>query len=99
MSFDAKRMYELLPAVYRIRHETALEGVSLRAEVANTIAYRRRKGTSTVLEQLARDATNWDARVVEFFQLLSCTQQMNHFRPRSLYTPDLRKWEAAERLN
>ena len=32
---------------------------SQRAQVANTLAYRRRKGTATVLEQLARDVTGW----------------------------------------
>lgn len=81
----------------------ALNGVvanisSPRAEVANTIAYRRRKGTASVLEQLARDVTGWDARVVEFFQLLATTQYMNHIRPRAQVTPDLRKWEPLERL-
>ena len=30
-------------------------GLAPRAEIANTIAYRRRKGTACVLEQLARD--------------------------------------------
>jgi hypothetical protein len=72
---------------------------SPRAEVANTIAYRRRKGTASMLEQLARDVTGWDARVVEFFQLLSTTQYMNHLRPRNLYAPDLRRWEPLERLD
>src|SRR5262245_18228403 len=71
---------------------------SPRAEVANTIAYRRRKGTASMLEQLARDVTAWDARVVEFFQLLATTQYMNHLGPRNLYAPDLRKWEPLERL-
>ena len=33
-----------------------------RAEVAHTIALRRRKGTAAVLEQLARDVTGWNAR-------------------------------------
>jgi hypothetical protein len=47
---------------------------SPRAQVANTIGYRRRKGTASMLEQLARDVTGWDARVVEFFQLLATTQ-------------------------
>jgi hypothetical protein len=52
-----------------------------RAEVANTIAYRRRKGTAAMLEQLAADVTGWKARAVEFFELLSTTQYMNHPRP------------------
>lgn len=51
-----------------------------RAFVANTMAYRRRKGTASMLEQLARDVTGWNANVVEFFQLLATTQYMNHIR-------------------
>jgi hypothetical protein len=154
MSVDAQRLYDLLPAIYRIRDaeqgeplkalltviadqvgvleenveqlyddqfiETCAEWVvpyigdligyralhtavpairSERAEVAHTIGFRRRKGTATMLEQLARDVTGWNARVVEFFQLLSWTQCMNHLRPTSVYAPDLRQWEALERLN
>lgn len=154
MSFDARKLYELLPAVYRIRdseregplhellsviaeqvaaleenieqlyddqfietsaewvvpyigdligyrplHGKATKYLSSRAEVANTIAYRRRKGTATMLEQMARDVTRWPARVVEFFQLLATTQFMNHVRPENHYAPDLRDWESLERLN
>ena len=58
--------------------------LSQRAQVANTLAYRRRKGTAAVLEQLARDVTGWNASVVEFFQLLATTQYMNHLRPENL---------------
>lgn len=72
---------------------------SYRAQVANTIAYRRRKGTASVLEQLARDVTNWDARVVEFFHKIATTQYMNHLRPGNLYSPDLRDWETLEWVN
>ena len=57
---------------------------SPRAEVANTIAYRRRKGTASMLEQVARDVTGWDARVTEFFGLLATTQYMNHVRRANL---------------
>ena len=71
---------------------------SPRAEVANTIGYRRRKGTAAVLEQLARDVTGWNARAVEFFQLLATTQSLNHLRPEHLVMPDLREWEPLERL-
>lgn len=69
-----------------------------RAEVAHTIALRRRKGTAAVLEQLARDVTGWNARAVECFQLLGATQYMNHLRPHSRYAPDLRQWEPLVRL-
>src|SRR6476620_11037195 len=71
---------------------------SPRAEVANTIAFRRRKGTAAMLEQLARDVTGWPARAVEFFLLLATTQYMNHIRRQHLAAPDLRKWEPLERI-
>ena len=66
---------------YRPLHGVTARTLSARAEVANTIAYRRRKGTATVLEQLARDVTGWNARAVEFFQWLETSQYMNHIRP------------------
>lgn len=69
-----------------------------RAEVAHTIALRRRKGSAAVLEQLARDVTGWNARAVEYFQLLGTTQYMNHLRPRNHYAPDLRRWEPLARI-
>jgi hypothetical protein len=72
--------------------------LSQRAEVANTMAYRRRKGTAVVLEQLARDVTDWPARVVEFFQILATTQHMNHHRPNNHYAPDLRNWQVLEHI-
>ena len=73
--------------------------LSQRAEVANTIAYRRRKGTALVLEQLARDVTAWPARVVEFFQIMATTQFMNHKRLHNHYAPDLRDWQALNRID
>lgn len=158
MSFDAKTLFELLPAIHRIRDaeqaraaglergpleeliavfaeqigvteenldqlhddlfiETCAEWVvpyigdligyqplhqvvpglaSPRAEVAHTIALRRRKGTALVLEQLARDVTGWDARAVEYFQRLGTTQYMNHIRPQNVRTPDLRQGDALQ---
>lgn len=71
---------------------------SPRAEVAHTVALRRRKGTAAVLEQLARDVTRWNARVVEEFQLLGTTQHMQHVRPAHTYAPDLRHWDPLERI-
>jgi len=67
---------------------------SQRAEVANTIGYRRRKGTASVIQQLAQDATGWNASVVEFFLLLATTQYMKHLRPGNLSFADLRNEEA-----
>jgi len=152
MSFDARTMYDLLPAIVRIRDveqgeplralltvvaeqaavleenlaqlyddqfiETCAEWVvpylgdligyrtlhgvvpeiaSPRAEVANTIVFRRRKGTASMLEQLARDVTGWPARVVEFFQLIGATQYMNHTRPHAVLTAPIRDCEPLER--
>jgi hypothetical protein len=83
---------------YRTIHGVAPKIASRRAEVANTIAYRRRKGTAAVLEQLARDVTAWPARVVEFFELLCTTQYLNHLRLHNQVTPDLRDVSALQRL-
>ena len=155
MSFDAQKIYELLPAIYRIRdaeqggplkallsvmadqvgvleedlaqlyddqfietcngwvvpyigdligyrtlHNVVPRIGSQRAEVAHTIGFRRRKGTAAMLEQLARDVTGWNARAVEFFELLGWTQWTpNHIRPNCFYAPDLRQWEPLEKIN
>lgn len=64
-----------------------------RSEVANTIAFRRRKGTILVMEELARDATGWGTHAVEFFRVLADTQYMNHLRLWNHYAPDLRHWQ------
>ncbi|WP_088888991.1 hypothetical protein [Leptolyngbya ohadii] len=68
-----------------------------RAYVANTLAYRRRKGTTPVLEQLVRDVTGWRSRAVEFFQLLATTQNLSHPRPGST-TVDLRANRQPDRI-
>lgn len=155
MSLKDNRLYELLPAIYRIRDseqgeplkalfdvitreagiveadinqmyenwfiETCNEWVvpyigdlfgvrgmhsineaaiySKRAYVANTLSYRRRKGTATVLEQLALDITGWRARVVEFFELLGTNQNLNHIRLSNLITPDLRSMNKLDLLD
>lgn len=49
-----------------------------RREVANTIHYRRRKGSLALLENLARDVANWPARAQEFYRLLGWQQNLNH---------------------
>jgi hypothetical protein len=64
-----------------------------RSEVADTISFRRRKGTVLVIEQLARDATAWGAHAVEFFRILGDTQYMNHIRLWNHYAPNVRRWE------
>ena len=63
---------------------------SQRGYVANTLAYRRRKGTAAVLEQLARDITGWRCKAVEFFERTASTQHVNHPRPSHQFTIDVR---------
>jgi hypothetical protein len=75
---------------YRPLHGVSPKIASPRAEVANTIAYRRRKGTALMLEQLASDVTSWPAHAVEFFQQLAASQYMKHIRPQAYATADLR---------
>jgi hypothetical protein len=72
---------------------------SQRPYVANTLAYRRRKGTASVLEQLARDVTGWPAKAVEFFELLGSTQYMKHLRPGKGGTVNLRNAGGLELIN
>ena len=72
--------------------------IRTRADVANTISYRRRKGTPAMLEELATAVTGWDARVVEFFTLLTWTQHLEHLRPDCHGCPDLRSVDRCDRI-
>jgi hypothetical protein len=78
---------------------TPVASISPRAEVANTIRYRRWKGTPTILEQLAEDVTGWSAVAVEFFSKLVTTQFVNHVRLDNLGTVNVRNAEIASRVN
>ena len=51
-----------------------LDARGQRLDVANTIHYRRRKGTVEVLEELAQDVTGWTAHAVEGFRRLARTR-------------------------
>lgn len=68
---------------------------SLRAYVANTLAYRQGKGTRAVLEQVARDASGWPCIAVEFFKRLIQNQNVNHVRLDNLATMSLRDADRA----
>ncbi len=70
-------------------------GFSQRAFVANTLAYRRRKGTAAVLEQLAQDLLGHRTRAVEYFVRIVANVHTNHVhaphaRPTLNGTVDLR---------
>jgi len=69
-----------------------------RREVANTIGYRRRKGTLALLELLANDVAGWPARAVEFYRLLGWMQHSKHLRISRGRTVDLREVDALNRI-
>jgi hypothetical protein len=54
---------------------------TLRADLADTIALRRRKGTLGAIERLAVNLTGWACRAVELRENLGWTQHLNHQRP------------------
>ncbi|MEP6665380.1 MAG: hypothetical protein ABJA81_02930 [Nocardioidaceae bacterium] len=74
----------------RLLHPVGPGAGRSRALVANTLGYRRRKGTLAVLEQLAYDVTAWPTAAVEYFTRLDATQYLGHRRPANLRTPDFR---------
>ena len=69
-----------------------------RREVANTIRFRRRKGTLSVLEDLAQAIAGWPARAVEFYRLLGVTQNINCLRMDRSRTAELRDGDALDDL-
>ena len=69
-----------------------------RAEVANTIGYRRRKGTVLALEQVAMDVSGRPAKVVEFFKRLITTESMRHIRPHHASQANLRNGDKLANL-
>src|SRR5690606_13302221 len=69
-----------------------------RADVARTLAYRRRKGTLPLLEELARAVAGWPAHAVELYRLLAYTQPLNHPRLERGRTAELRDGDALARL-
>lgn len=97
---------------YRITHEAGQPGdpslpqeqlrhkiLIPRRDVANTIRYRRRKGTLALLELLAQDVAGWPARAVEFYKLLGLTQAINHLRSERGRTVDLSLGDTLDRLD
>jgi len=54
---------------------------TLRADVADTIALRRRKGTLAGMERLTYNLTRWGVHCVELRENLVWNQHLNHQRP------------------
>jgi hypothetical protein len=64
-------------------------GQSNRLDVWNTVIWRRSKGTPRMLDALSQAVSEWPTGLIEFFQTLGWSQQMNHIRPEAVLTPDL----------
>ena len=83
---------------YNSIYEIATTVVPSRAEVANTIGYRQRKGTLVALEQLAMDASGRTALAVEEFKRLITTESMRLVRAKHVSTVDLRSLGGLDRF-
>jgi hypothetical protein len=69
-----------------------------RREVANTVRFRRRKGTVALLEDLATAVAGWPAKAAEFYRLLSYFQNLNYLHLDRGRTVDLRDGDALDDL-
>jgi hypothetical protein len=67
-----------------------VDGLDSRAEVANTIGYRRRKGTLLALQQVATDVSARPVIAVEEFRRVQTTVSMRHVQPAVHTTLNLR---------
>jgi len=73
--------FAALVAAEPLRPLPAGSGYNQRAYIANTLRYRRRKGTAGALEGLAADVGGFGAAAVEYFQRLARTQHLIDVRP------------------
>jgi hypothetical protein len=73
----------VIPYLADLLGTTHLKGEphTLRADVADTIALRRRKGTLGAIERLAVNLTGWACHAVELRENLAWSQHLNHQRP------------------
>jgi hypothetical protein len=78
---------------------TSLRVLLPRRDVANTVHDRRRKGTLSLLEQIARDAAGWPACAVEFFRGLAWAQHLAFQHRRRGGTADLRDGRACAQVD
>jgi hypothetical protein len=69
-----------------------------RREVANTIRFRRRKGTLAVLNDLAEAVAGWPAKAVEFYRLLAWTQNIDYLHMDRGRLVDVRDRDALDNI-
>jgi hypothetical protein len=73
--------------------------ITPRAEVANLLSFRRRKGTLALLELLGKAVADWPTRAVEFYALIGWTQPLAHVRMTRGRLVDVRDGKALSRLS
>jgi len=73
----------VIPYIGDLLGTSALKGDpwTVRADVADTIALRRRKGTLGAIELLAFNLTQWGVHCVELLEILVWNHHLNHQRP------------------
>jgi hypothetical protein len=69
-----------------------------RREVANTIRYRRRKGTLGILDDIGTAVSGWPVRAIEFYRQLAVAQNINCLHMDRGRTADLRNADALDCL-
>ena len=69
-----------------------------RREVANTIRYRRRKGTLAILDDIGGAVSGWPVRAVEFYRALAVAQNINYIHMDRGRTADLRNVDALDAM-
>jgi hypothetical protein len=84
---------------YSTVYTAALTSPDSRADVANTIGYRRRKGTLVALEQVTHDVSGRATKGVEEFKRLITTLSLRDVRPRNYATASLRRGRDWEHLD
>ena len=84
---------------YNGGYTAALTSPDSRAEVANTIGYRRRKGTLVALEQITHDVSGRTTMAVEEFRNLVTTLSLRDVRATQYATASLRTGSDLEDLN
>lgn len=83
------------PGTSRSKESLALNQVLIpRRDVADTIGFRRRKGTLRLFESLALAVAGWPAHAVEMFRLLAWMQNIDHLHRDRARTVSLRDNDA-----
>ena len=93
--FDANETGDVLTPSGQARNRILIP----RAEVANTIRFRRRKGTLHLLEDLASAIAGWPALAVEFYRLLGVTQNIDYLHLDRGRTAELRDGDALDNID